>query len=732
MDEQQAEPTSTPMTAADLGGTEAPEANAEHKALIERWCATINRAKKHHAAAFKRMRDDQKFAADTDAAQWDGNADKYVANLTLRHVRNKVGALYAKNPKVKAQRVERLEYTIWDGKIESLNAAIQVKQTALQYEQAMMTGVPPAPTVDNATGALVPPPPPPDPNQVMLADALIADAVQGFQRKQMLDKVGKSVEILFHHQMREQNPHFKKELKQLVRRVVTCGVGWLKMGFQRDLEKDPNTIDRLTDSTRQIAHIEGMLAECEDPYEGAKREAQKAELENAVKAMQAEAEIVIREGLSFSFPLSDQVIVDPRCRQLAGVVGAGWIAVEHMMTPDDVKESFRVDLGRNYRGYVRVPSNVKGVEGSNYTARGTNAAGEDDYACVWEIQDKKGGNVFWVCEGHQNYLRAPAPPPVKVEGFFDCYELLFNAVENQYELYPPSDVQLLRHSQREYNRNREALRMHRIAAQPRWITTIPMDEELRKRLAESQPFEIIDGSKGLPPGADASKLFTPVAMPGIDPGMYDNTPVMDDIQKEAGAQDANFGATSKSTATESTIAEGARVTGIDDNKDDLDDFLTLVARDGGQILLTEISKETVMKVVGPGAAWPEFSRDEIQSEIYLEIVAGSSGRPNKAMEVSNFERVMPMLIQIPGISPNWLARTAISRLEDNMNIDEALAEGMPSMNALNAMAGKAAAQPGTGDPATNPSSQGPAGANKAPANPAGAQPPPEGMFPAGA
>ncbi|WP_447497402.1 hypothetical protein, partial [Clostridioides difficile] len=78
--------------------------------------------KKHWKPDFTRMREDQTFAY---GLQWDGqkelngskaesdNADKYVANITLRHVQQRVAALYAKNPKAVARRREQILHTVW-------------------------------------------------------------------------------------------------------------------------------------------------------------------------------------------------------------------------------------------------------------------------------------------------------------------------------------------------------------------------------------------------------------------------------------------------------------------------------------------------------------------------------------------------------------------------------------------------------------------------------------------
>ncbi len=44
---------------------------------------------------------------------------------------------------------------------------------------------------------------------------------------------------------------------------------------------------------------------------------------------------------------------------------------------------------------------------------------------------------------------------------------------------------------------------------------------------------------------------------------------------------------------------------------------------------------------------------------------------------------MPLLVQIPGISVEWLAKQAVKRLDDRADLDTAIAAGMPSITAMN-------------------------------------------------
>jgi hypothetical protein len=147
------------------------------------------------------------------------------------------------------------------------------------------------------------------------------------------------------------------------------------------------------------------------------------------------------------------------------------------------------------------------------------------------------------------------------------------------------------------------------------------------------------------------------------------------------------------------------------NIDDLDSFMSEITRAAGQVLLLEMSPEEVKKIVGPGALWPEFLREDVLNEIYLEIEAGSTGKPNKAAELQNIERIIPFLIQIPGIDPKFLAKELLKRLDDKMDVNEAIAENIPSIVAQNmAQGGKANVQRG----GESPEAQGGKGGGNAP------------------
>jgi hypothetical protein len=689
------------MPASGLTTDKKREADATERNLVEKLTKRIRADRAFFEKPFKQMREDMDIAR--IGAKCEPGDDDYVANIIGRHINQKTAALYAKNPKAVARRRDRMDFTLWDESTQSLMVAMQTVQMAVMPQPTAVGPIPPDPL------AIMDP-------AVQEAVALVKDYEQGMAARQMAAKIGKTLEIMFAYYTSEQTPvDFKTSMKQLVRRACTTGVGYLKIGFQRQMQENTAVTERLADFQAQIRHIQTLMQEAEDEARP-DHEVKERELKHAVESLQQQQYVLIREGLVFDFPESTRVIPDKLTRALTGFVGARWLTVEYLYTPGEVKDMFGVDLGKEYRRYS-----------DDGTSRDTAAQGEmdfgdadrEDMCCVWEHYDRQTGVVYLLADGHKAFLRQPGPPDVYVEDFWPVFALTFNEVENPKHLFPPSDVRLMLPMQREYNRARQGQAEHRMAARPRFMQRKgALDDESKTLMGRAKPFDVVelnfmDGT------SDINNLLAPFPVPGVDPNLYETGQLFQDIQLVAGVQEAQFGATAKATATESSIAESSRIASVDSNVDDLDGFLTRVARAAGQIMLKEISPETVQKIAGPGSVWPEVTLDQIAEELYLEIQAGSSGKPNQAQDLANLERMMPYLIQLPGINADELAKEVLRRLDDRLDLTLMTKPEAPAIVAMNRMVG--AAPP----PGAMPEDQGGAGADNTsvPGGPAGTDAP---------
>ncbi len=656
-----------------------PNVAAERKALVQRWQNEIKADKEWFKDVYKRIKEDMEYALLGAKKEWvDGG--NYVVPLIARQINQEVASLYAKNPRATAKRKPRLNFQLWDGSAESAQAAYQ----------AMQMG---------------------DPN----AAAIVQEIMQAKTDNQMMNRMARTLEILFSYYTGESTPNFKQQMKQHVRRAKTCGASYLEVGFHRAFAPDPEVTARIDDVTQQIAAIESKLADATDGVniEGG---ADLEQLKLSLKTLQAQDEILVREGLEFDFIRTREIIPHRKCKQLRGFIGADYVTREFSLTAEEIQEIYKVDISQSYMRYTE-GSAVGGSGDTNN--KGASVLGSNDTtnkkvtALVWRVQDKKNRQIFTIVEGYPDFVKEPEPHPLHVDGFYTIYALDFNGLEDEKEIIPHSDVHNLKHPQKEFNSVRQGLREHRVANRPKYFVRSGVLEEKEKEALQSHPAHAVIALKGMDSDTPIDALITGFKPVPIDPNLYETRSILTDVLYSVGSQSADLGPTSNATATESSISQQGRQSTVASNVDDLDEHLSDVARATGQIMLAELSPQTVQEIVGPGAVWPELNRDQISKELFLEIKAGSSGRPNKAAELANMERGMPYLIQIGGVNPTILARRYGDLLD--MDMDELIVEGMPSIVALNAMAAKSASQPQPmpGEGKEDPNQQGQKGGNNA-------------------
>lgn len=624
----------------------APEISENRAALVKQLLAQIKKGKAHFKDDFKRMREDMDLAYEGAAKAWVARGF-YVANIVQAHIRTKVGDLYAKNPRAEWQRRPRLDFALWDGSQQQLMGAIMM-------------------------GAMG------DPNSL----EILMDYQSGMARKRMMEKLGETTKLLFHYYIDEQTPAFKEEMKQAVRRAISTGVAYVTPGYRRVADHTPEQRMRLADMRARLAHLHRISADIEDKVIDPAVAGEIEELEIQIRDMQTRPELVLREGLAFDFDQATRVILDPCVKRIAvGFPGADWVAREFLLPPEEVQEIYGVDVRKSHMPYSA--SGASGAEGAEEAAYFGQGRQSEKMCMVWVMQHRKHGLEYHLCDGYKDFLKDPEAPEFEVEGFFRTVPIVLNQIEHEGKVYPPSDVYMLRHPQAEYNRSRQMLREHRRANRPAYVASkgALSDEDMAK--LSSHPANAVIELEGMTPGDKVGDIIQAKPVVPIDPNLYETSFVFDDFMRTGGAQEANLGGTSGDTATESTIAESSRMSNVRSNTDDIDDSLAAVARLSGQILLQAEPKERVIEIVGPGAVWPEFSTREIMEEIWLTVRAGSSGRPNKAQDLQNWERAMPFLLQLPGLDPEWVVRETIRRLDDTLDLAEAYKPGLPSIQMLN-------------------------------------------------
>lgn len=266
---------------------EKPNVDEARANLVRQWCKRAKASRDHWQPIFKRMRECEQIAAEGADETW-LKGDNYVVPIISRHINQAVAQLYAKNPRAVATRKKKLSYTIWDGRPDSLAAAMAAVTPPAPPMMGHNGGPPMADPMTDPMGG----PAPvwqPDPQSI----ALLQEVAAVRQNDDMIDRMGKTVELLWDYFTSEQATGFKKQMKALVRRTKVTAAGWCKLLYQREMEMRPEIGAKIDDTTSQIRRLEVLSEQAPlEDTDSAKLE----ELRLLLKQLQAEQEMVVREG----------------------------------------------------------------------------------------------------------------------------------------------------------------------------------------------------------------------------------------------------------------------------------------------------------------------------------------------------------------------------------------------------------------------------------------------------
>lgn len=641
-------PKKTGQTVAE--DKQHPDDKERQRAVIRQWQSKIKNAEDRQKDVFQEMRDSMKFCA---GYQWPGQKKRddgrYVANWTLREVNSKVAALYAKNPTAVYERRKRMDFALYDGKLETL---IPI----LQQASAHPMGIQSLP---------------------MQSQALIADYTHGMQVREQLDKVGKTLEVLFQYQMDEQDEEegdFKLQMKQLVRRAIIAKVGYVRASFVRDTDAmitSSGVGNTVTNRALQIKHIS------DDINEGKIKRTDKQTETLQSLAIGLGGTMTDKQGLFgenervvYDCLPSTSVIIDPKTKSLKGFIGTKWIAIRYCLNVNDANAIFETDIK------VNQSSKVMGKVESSQSLTTQKLDKSEEQCVIYEVLDKQTRTHFYICQGHPDYLAEPEYLQPNVRGFWPIYGLTYNDIEADPQTgqtpFPPSDVELLRHAQKEFNRSREELKKHRKGNAPRWMTSNGLLSEQDKENIENAGTNKVVEVQNIPQGMKLTDVFAPMPTQPIQPAVYDTSAQLQDAQLTTGNPQETLGINKEATATGSQITEQNRMTVTSSNIDDTDDMLTWLARVSGEMMIQGFSPTTVQRIAGPGAVFPQMPEDKLNilSSITLTVKAASSGRPNKAVDIRNWQLTAPILQQA-GANPQFMVRQTLHVVDSNIEPEEA-------------------------------------------------------------
>jgi len=404
----------------------------------------------------------------------------------------------------------------------------------------------------------------------------------------------------------------KKVAKQVLRSCMTSKIGIVKVTYQRDYYTDPLVSREFNDAQDSLARIQSdVKALMEGGTYSGDRDELIEEVKNTMAGLQAQVEVMQREGLNLGFVRPEDFRMDTSLDTLQEYHSAKWIANVTWMTPEDVCDRFQIskEKVKEFTIYKRTDA---GILNRLTRDEGMQIQSTEDVNLavgVWEYWDRVTQSVYTWADGGKTWLREPYHPTRMGDKFFPYFLLGLNWIDGQE--WPVSETDV----------NYE-------------------DIEVFSN-AQIGEIALINAS-----GQDVKTVFQPATAPPMNPIMYDTSPLRTDMEWISGLGDAQRGGVMRAkTATEANIQQEGLATRIQEKIDATEDWLKELAWFSAEILLQEVTPDRAIAVAGPNAFWPILNKQQLYDAVYVDIAAGSTGLPDTNEERMRWIELMPIIMQ---------------------------------------------------------------------------------------
>lgn len=423
----------------------------------------------------------------------------------------------------------------------------------------------------------------------------------------------------------------KKRAKRLIASCYATALGWWKLSWQEQWGTDPIIANRMRDTQDNLANLQDLREDIDDPQEQCSTDAKIAELNQALAGLQAQSEVAVARGLTLDFVLAEDVIpVDESVTEIADYERADGLAHRIWMTPEKFERTFSFKPDKATRFKER-----KGESKDQGAQSGS-------LLCVFEFWDQTSNRVYHLCEGMEGYCREPYTPDWTGKRWYPFFLLVWNEVDGG--LVPPSDVSLTHELVEEYNKNRDDLVRDRRDTLPFAVVrkggSLTEKDVTNIRNRNGSDIILIEGVGAKPLSEDMQA----VTLGTLNPANYSTDPSRADIEQLIGGGDAARGTVLKAkTATEAEImAQGLRGRSSE-RVDSMEDLLTEVGEYALQVCLRKMTPEEVKRVAGADASWPTLSTEQVFEQIYVEVRGGSTGKPDRLQEQDRWTKLQPVI-----------------------------------------------------------------------------------------
>ncbi|WP_146027631.1 hypothetical protein [Stenotrophomonas bentonitica] len=552
----------------------------------------------------------------------------------------------------------------------------------------------------------------------------------GSSRVKQAKEVGRTLEIVIASLWRK--GRLKHSMDAMVRSGLSIGIGWVKVAWHRETERDPMTEQRIDDLRKKLQAVASIEAELTEGS-AANPDLLRAQYNQQLQALESQVEQVVFNGLVADFVRGEDIQVSMDVATLKDYTVAPWIAHRTFLPYEDGLAAYpelRDELGKAETFYHakrgREPAPFATVQEGmsesdadvfrNATAAGQGSDSGPRFLCVWEIWDRRTGMIHTVTPGLRRYLRAPFQPDQASTRFYSFFQWAPLWVDG--ERHPQSLVDRSRSLLDEYNRTRTNYREHRRRAIPKMgfdRGALEVEDALKLEGATTSEMVGLDLK-----GQGSREVLFPIQYNQIDGALYDTAPIRSELELIWGIQEAlSSSIQTAKTATEADIQQQGTESRLGYSRDSLDDLLGDVAQFTAEVAMSPagLSPDEAAEIAGPEALWFNAPLPSLVSALVsVDIRAGSSGRPASNLRRQQWGAILPQLQeavvtigQMRGATPldiaNSLEQLMVETIERTGDTSIDAYSFIPQVPAMGAMPLPGAAPAVAGLPMGDPQQQ---------------------------
>lgn len=503
----------------------------------------------------------------------------------------------------------------------------------------------------------------------------------------------------------------KKAARKMLRSSLSVGPGWLKVIMTHQTRVDPmvkSQLNDLEDNLNRVAAKQMVIAEGD--LEADELVVEKKNLEQLRASLQAKLEVAYRWGLAIDFVNAEDMQVSLDVGDLTDHLDGDWNANEiyvltselrtkfKRLTADDVKAADvyyqrkqKADVDETIEVDMGFTADAK--DSGRYTKHQPTDGTDPSFARVVELWDNRDNHIKTFVVGIKRWAIEPYTPPYATTRFYPYFNLSLFEVDG--DRHPQSLSGRLLKLQDEYSSKRSNARLAAERSVPGVIfdnTGVAKDDMKKIEGSVSQEYVGINPMKG----DDLRKLFTEKPIPKVDPLIFNTQPVLSDMERIAGVQEAlSQSVQTAKTATEAKIQQTGFTSRTSADRDTLEDLLEDLSVYTAELAIQALPIEFVIRIAGEKAFWPEgMDVEDLLTLAEVEIQAGSTGKPDEESLRQSWQVLLPLAqnallsiqeAQATGNIPMAVAITnlikeTMRRLDERIDVEKFIPQTLPDVS----------------------------------------------------